>query len=55
MQQESLMKQQAVRIVSAHEEEFLWQSTATWKQLWEWKKERLVRFQAMKEGSPKHG
>ena len=34
---------------------FLWRSTATWEQLWEWKKERLIRSQAMKEESPKHG
>ena len=35
MQRETLMKQQAVRIVSTHQEEFLWQSTATWEQLLE--------------------
>ena len=35
MQRESWMKEQAVRIVSTHQEEFLWQSTATWEQLLE--------------------
>ena len=33
----------------------LWQSTATWEQLWEQKKERLSRSQEMKEELPKHG
>ena len=37
-QRESPIKQQAVRIVSTHQEEFLLQSTATWEQLWEQKK-----------------
>ena len=27
------MKQHAARIVSTHQDEFLWQSTATWEQL----------------------
>ena len=48
MQQESLMKEQAVRIERIHQEEFLWQSTATWEQLWEQKKGRLSRSQEMK-------
>ena len=38
MQQESLMKEQAARIERMHHEEFLWQSTAPWEQLWEQKK-----------------
>ena len=54
MQRESPMKEQAVRIVSKHQEEFLWQSTATWEQL-EQKKGRLSRSQEMKEELPKHG
>ena len=49
------MKLQAARIVSTHQEEFLWQPTATWEQLWEWKKGRSVRSQEMKEESPRHG
>ena len=36
MQREKPTKLQAARIVSIHQEEFLWQSTATWEQLWEW-------------------
>ena len=32
---------------------FLWQSTATWEQLWEQKKGRLSRSQEMKEELPK--
>ena len=52
MQQESLMKEQAVRIERIHQEEFLWQSTATWEQLWEQKKGRLSRSQEMKEELP---
>ena len=32
------MKRQAVRIVSTRQEEFSWQSTTTWEQLWERKK-----------------
>ena len=42
MQRESPMKQQAVRIVSTHQEEFLWQSTATWEQWLEQKKGAFV-------------
>ena len=38
-----------------HKEESLLQSTATWEQLWERKKGRLVRSQATKAESPKHG
>ena len=37
-QRQSPKKQQAVRIVSTHQEESLLQSTATWEQLWERKK-----------------
>ena len=43
---EPLRKRQAVRIVSTRQEEFLWQSTATWEQLWEQKKGRLSPSQA---------
>ena len=39
MQQELQMKEQAVRTGSIHQEEFLWQSTATWERLWERKKD----------------
>ena len=45
-QQESPMKGQAVRIGSVRQEEFLWQSTATWEQLWEQKKEQFYQSQA---------
>ena len=54
MQQESLMREQAVRIERIHQEEFLWQSTATWEQLREQKKWRLSRSQEMKDELPKH-
>ena len=54
MQLELPTKQQAVRIVIIHQEEFLRQSTATLEQLWEWKKERLVRSQATKVKSASH-
>ena len=46
---------QGGRFASTHQEESPWQSTATWERLWEQKKVRLHRSQAMKEGSPKHG
>ena len=55
MQQESRMKGQAVRIEDIHQEEYLWQSTATWERLWELKKGQLSRSQEMKEELPKHG
>ena len=58
MQQESLMKEQAIRIERIHQEEPPWQPTATREQLWEQKKERLERLsrsQEMKEELPKHG
>ena len=42
MQQESRMKEQAVRIECIHQEEFLWQSTATWEQLLEREREGAV-------------
>ena len=50
VQQELLRKQQ---VASTLLEKFLWPSTATWEQLWEPKKERLIRSQVMKEESPK--
>ena len=37
------------------QEEFSWQSTATWEQLWERKKGRLSLSQATQEELPKHG
>ena len=37
-QQESQMNEQAVRIEIIHQEEFLWQSAATWERLMERKK-----------------
>ena len=40
---------------SNEEEEFLWQSTAIWEQLWEQKKGRLSRSQEIKEELPMHG
>ena len=49
------MNGQAVRIESIHQEEHLWQSTATGERLCEQKKGRLCRFQEMKEELPKHG
>ena len=55
IQRELPMKQQPVRTVSIHQDEFLWQSTATWEQLWERKKGRLVRSQTVGRESPKHG
>ena len=54
-QQELPMKAQAVRIERIRQEEFSWQSTATWEQLWEQDKGRLSRSQEMKEELPKHG
>ena len=52
VQQESLVKEGAVRIERTHKKEFLWQSTAIWEQLWEQKKVRLSRSQ---EELPEHG
>ena len=49
MRQESLLKEQAMRIERMHQEEFLWQSTATWEQLWGQKTERLSQSQEMKK------
>ena len=46
---------QAVRIESTHQEEYVWQSKATWERLWEQKKGRLSRSLEMKEELPKHG
>ena len=48
-------ERQELRIASTRQEEFWWQSTATLERLWEQKKERLSRFQEMKEESHKHG
>ena len=53
-QQESQMKEQAVKIESICQEESSWQWTATWEQLWERKKVQLFRSQVTKEESPKH-
>ena len=39
MQQESLMKEWVVKVESTRQEEFLWQSTASWEQLLEQKEE----------------
>ena len=43
MQRELLRKRQAVRIASTRQEDFGWQTTATWERLLEQKKERLSR------------
>ena len=48
MRRESRMEEQAARIKSIHQEEFLLQSTAIWEQSLERKKEQLCPSQETK-------
>ena len=41
MQQEARMNGQARRIEDIHQEEYLWQSTASWERLWKLNKGQL--------------